>query len=147
MKLEKQVVSLELAKRLKELGVEQESLFYWKGQYAIVRNPLHKITGYKLENYTNGDAEDYSAFTCFELGELLPDKVLINHYYCILYINKNYTNTSNWCVYYSSFDGGKGCSFQAKTEAGARAQMLIYLLENKLILKENKDDEDSKCNQ
>jgi len=29
MKLEDQVCSLELAKRLKELGVEQESLFYW----------------------------------------------------------------------------------------------------------------------
>ena len=29
MKLENQVVSLEIAKSLKELGVKQESLFYW----------------------------------------------------------------------------------------------------------------------
>ena len=29
MKLENQVVSLELAKKLKELGFEQKSLFYW----------------------------------------------------------------------------------------------------------------------
>ena len=29
MKLEDQVCSLELAKKLKELGVKQDSLFYW----------------------------------------------------------------------------------------------------------------------
>jgi hypothetical protein len=31
MPLENQVVSLELAKKLKELGMKQESLFYWCG--------------------------------------------------------------------------------------------------------------------
>ena len=29
MKIESQVCSLELAKKLKELGVKQESLYYW----------------------------------------------------------------------------------------------------------------------
>ena len=29
MKLEKQVVSMEIAKRLKELGVKQESEYFW----------------------------------------------------------------------------------------------------------------------
>lgn len=33
MKLEQQVVSLELAKQLKELGVKQDSLFYWDTDY------------------------------------------------------------------------------------------------------------------
>ena len=37
MKLEDQVVSLELAKKLKELGVKQESLFYW-GYYQVSAN-------------------------------------------------------------------------------------------------------------
>jgi hypothetical protein len=30
MELEKQVVSLELAKKLKQLGVRQESFWYWE---------------------------------------------------------------------------------------------------------------------
>ena len=30
MKLEEQVCSLELAKELKELGVKQDSMFYWE---------------------------------------------------------------------------------------------------------------------
>jgi len=31
MKIEEQVCALELAKRIKELGVKQESRFYWCG--------------------------------------------------------------------------------------------------------------------
>lgn len=49
MKLEQQVVSLDLAKRLKELRVKQESVYFWKvdnthsidnGEYLIEANLL-----------------------------------------------------------------------------------------------------------
>jgi len=35
MKIKDQVISLELAKRMKELGFEQESLFYHAQQYYL----------------------------------------------------------------------------------------------------------------
>ena len=59
--LEKQVCSLELAKKLKELGVRQESIFYWE-----------KRDGWELVDDPYDDQfELYSAFTVAELGELL----------------------------------------------------------------------------
>jgi hypothetical protein len=71
--LEKQVVSLELAKRLKELGVKQESLFFWmsikdddgKDCWAVKYGPLETFYGIPVD-------ENISAFTVAELGEMLP---------------------------------------------------------------------------
>lgn len=112
MKLEQQVTSLELTKRLKELGVKQESAFYWHGglQYPyLVQRP-------------NG-SDTISAFTVAELGEMLPA------------LCKTWQNINGWsCEHWND----KGNCFDGKiihevTEADARAKMLIYLLENKLI--------------
>lgn len=127
MKLEDQVVSLELAKKLKELGVKQESLWYWyhpaiepedsdlvlnsrgrvlNGDFAEVQT---RLSGYEIK-------EKYSAFTVTELGEILPPR----------------------CTTYRLEFGSFICresnyEIQADTEANARAEMLVYLLENKLI--------------
>ena len=65
MPLEHQVCSHELAKRLAELGVRQESVFWWVDG---------KLT------YTGGRASHapqqggIAAFTVAELGEMLPDE-------------------------------------------------------------------------
>lgn len=69
MKLEQQCVSLELAKRLKELGVKQESVFWWQVKFSsnrvrLVQNPS---TG-----CDNDEFDWYAAFTVAELGSLLP---------------------------------------------------------------------------
>lgn len=119
--LEEQVVSLKLAKRMKELGFEQESLFYW---YANTRNVLYKDEEGVKETRRNPNFKGiiFSAFTVAELGEMLAD-------------------FGNWQTARHQ-DGGLWffapytLSFslqEAGTEADARAKMIIYLKENNLI--------------
>src|ERR1051325_10817319 len=64
MQLEQQVCSLELAKRLRELGVKQESYFYW-----FFEEYNHEPVGWRIQT----EEGDYSAFTVAELGEMLAN--------------------------------------------------------------------------
>ena len=122
MKLEDQVCSLELAKKLKELGVKQESLFYW----WFVRNDMGDDVFVSDTKPVNG-TEYWSAFTVAELGEMLPVRINggrrkyridgLPVWFC------NYAHKSNNHMH----------SISADTEADARAAMLVYLLENNLI--------------
>ena len=74
MKLEYQCTSLELSKRLKELGVKQESLFYWYYCYPN-GNPPSKWT---IQYSTNGLMSDrYSAFTVAEHLAILPHRITL----------------------------------------------------------------------
>lgn len=85
MKLENQVTSLELSKRLKELRVKQKSLFYWS---EVVDNfhekpsllysskgkiPENKSGFYKATDGSGWEENFFSAFTVAELGEYLKD--------------------------------------------------------------------------
>lgn len=66
MPLEKQVVSLDLAKRLKELGVKQESVWYW-----VYFDGMSKWIVEPDLFYGDKKVERYSAFTVVELYALL----------------------------------------------------------------------------
>lgn len=119
MTLEQQCVSFELAKRLKGLGVKQESVFWWveytdgHGEKEMW-HVQHNHTGYK---------QYFSAFTVAELGSILE----LNHANCC------YCHTDKgWLVQWYD-DYGNGVDKCTDTEADARAKMLIYLIENKLI--------------
>ena len=118
MELSKQVVSLELAKRLKELGVKQDSLFYWQGT-----EKLHYVINFEKQFEWAG-CENYLAFTTAELGEMLPAKIATH---------KIDSENQYYCCFDNSASPITGISIMEKTEADARAKMLIYLLENKLI--------------
>lgn len=124
MKLEDQVCSLELAKRLKELGVKQESLFYWHPEdYAARRRdipPKWFLVDSKCLHPHLRNGEACSAFTVGELGEILP---------------KGFSSG------FRDISAGFRCTCRSKTiraiygrnEADARAKMLIHLLENKPV--------------
>lgn len=118
MRLEEQVCGLELAKKLKELGVKQESIFYWRD----LQNVGWRVTPHDQTEHRAYDS--VSAFTVAELGEMLRiDNSMLAHPTSIgCYWGKK------WCFY----EWGKLLA-KADTEADARAKMLIYLLENKII--------------
>lgn len=118
MKLEQQVVSLELAKKLKSLGVKQESAFYWvyskmSSFWQVLYGPYH------------GGADTIAAFTVAELGEMLPNNKVhtlkwFGQFYCEAWddvVEK--TNPITRCV--------------SDTEADARAKMLVYLIEQGIV--------------
>lgn len=117
MKLEQQVVSLELAQKLKELGVKQESLFWWHTDKAFIGDDHMYVVSYGKT--TNPFAIDmYSAFTVAELGEMLPKQ----------YRSWKSGDDKEWIC-----DTWASTVQRAETEADARAKMLVYLLENNLI--------------
>ena len=131
LKLEQQVCSLELAKRLKELNVKQESFFIWKQcinkQLACYQIPT--VSTHK--NVDNDDEIIASAFTASELGEMLPDRIKIEGDSLLSWLVCEKLGDAYWVKYYRHMGD---CTLReyADTEADARAKMLIYLLENKL---------------
>lgn len=133
MELEKQVANLELSKRLKELGVNQESLFYWDMfDQEDDGSPLYKISA----DCNRYDASDYAAFTVAELGEMLPSN--LNHAVpddipTGMWLNFDKSDDGEWIIGYGEDGINHHEVLEGKTEADARAKMLIYLLGNKLI--------------
>jgi hypothetical protein len=72
--IEDQVVSLELSKQLKEIGIKQKSLFWHRTNVGNDENIklVHCIGLYGIE-----DDETWSAFTASELIEILPNSIFI----------------------------------------------------------------------
>lgn len=118
MKLEDQFSSLAPSQRLKELGVKQESLFYW------ITNGAGESKIFINRELCGNFVESYSAFTVAELGEMLPRfvnslplKFAMKGTVIVLLDKKG-----DWLW-----------QAEATTEADARAKMLIYLIEKGLV--------------
>lgn len=125
MRLEDQVCSLDLAKRLKELGCRQESAFYWVTEH---NEPFDKgwVLMLSEDILERGfiARQKISAFLVSELGEMLP-----NYFGSI-------SRSEDW--FCGNFSGNRWHpndeeSQRAGTEANARAAMLVYLIETGVI--------------
>jgi len=150
MKLEQQVCSLELSKKLKELGVKQESLFFYNSKTMELQKGFTSHTDRKGIHHWS-----ISAFTVAELGEMLPKSICIYKKSKKKLRYKWLTGTFYHPYFYYPIENDKGYGFGlmyttyvwfetqndkdilhaelAHTEANVRAKMLIYLLENKLL--------------
>lgn len=108
--------------------VKQESLFYW--HVATLGMGADKVR-FGDEQHRDGTTPLYSAFTVAELGEMLPNDV--ND--AALMMDKTSDEYRVWYANPNEDDWPFDLSIVriARTEADARAKMLIYLLENKLI--------------
>ena len=145
MNLEQQVCSLDLAKRLNELGVKYESLLWWNGALEWVEKEVSNHGGgisrvmvedEKLTWNISRVPSDhpsckasYAAFTVAELGEMLKSKYVRSSWVWLPDLEEGLPKENKWhCIV-----GGQVEGFTADREADARAKMLIYLIENKLI--------------
>ena len=137
--LEKQVTCRELSQKLKELGIKQNSVWYWI---------ITSTTNYHL-SLVDGDKrllpkdrnDWYSAFTVSELGEILPSPLEVEHedvnaYY---YLHSWKTMKSYVCEYLFMTSGGEIQKYKTlyyqigDTMADAMATMLIYLIQHNII--------------
>lgn len=127
MEIIKQVCGLELSKKLKGLGCKQESLFYWTRPFDGKRHYKH-ILDYKESMCWDEDCKHnpISAFTVAELGEMLNEYIFF----------EGRTIGNKWL-----FSFGDQQAVYGETEVEARAKMLIYLLENKLIPDKQESEE------
>lgn len=125
MKLENQVCTLEQAKKLKELGIDQETEFYFRmGKIWHFREVTDWPNQEQLYDLIQSGAEGeriFAAYTVAELGEMLP----------IGFYSVACADHSDWlCDNQNYATANIGAS---KNEAECRAAMLIHLIESKLI--------------
>lgn len=122
MRLDNQVVSLELSKRLKELGVKQESYFAWD----FWAKPFVTLFPNYLKDHPDNQLDRIiAAFTVAELGEMLPTEV---HGGFIEYWKKYWEGGIKHMVSCKIIG-----TLSALTEADARAKLLIYLIEKGIV--------------
>jgi len=143
--IQTKVTSLQISKRLRGLGVKQESEFYWReidDCYGL-RNELNytnygdQITkcsalGHDTHNHSiEGTVKYYSAFLAEELGEMLPEMIEYNEEKFWLVIKK-YEN--DWQVFYNNSKEQNIHWTDSHTLTNSMALMLEYLITNKLII-------------
>lgn len=141
--VEQQVCSLELATKLKQLGIEQKSLFYWakffylegkSHQWGVEAKEQNELEAHEYGHTKIEDVENYSAFTVAEIGEMLPQILKIKKIKYQLFISV--AMDKKWFVVYADetdYHNNAPIKFMiCNTMANAMAEMLVYLIEHNL---------------
>lgn len=129
-----EVCSWKIAKELKELGVPQESMWYWQwngvaGHYFLRTKKEIDNSVYPYEHY-------YSAFTVTESCKELPKSILVKNYICVLFIQ---TGNLGWNICYTNYSGRYGSpDIYDQVLANACAKMRIFLIKGEKLKKEDK---------
>jgi len=139
MELEKQVVSLENAKRLKELNAHQAgSRFYW---YGSTEPSTLWYYAFLADHPDFNQNEIYSAFTVAELGEMLPVEIISDE--GVRYDLNIWKSKEGWNVAYWWDEDNRrivktmSITFNEKNLADAMARTLISLIEQDLYDPQN----------
>ncbi len=131
--LEKQVVSLELATKMRSLSAPEGTLYYWYvhemwGVDEEYKNSICVGPEYNKWNYPLVSWEHYPAYTVAELGEMLPyglPSCKLKNGDFGSYIPHTHSLHPKFASFIISKD--------AKTEADARALLWIHLNDNNLL--------------
>lgn len=140
MEIEKQVCSPELSNKLNELGVKQNSFWFW----LKIEDGYGLTPGFSIISTQGNIINKISAFTSAELGEILPGKVerRINSDMRTgdLSVFKEWWDKDKflWRTCYTLLGYDRALkifpgSFLEETEADSRAKMLIYLIEQGIV--------------
>lgn len=134
--------TLEQSKRLRELGVDAPSMFYWR----LINEPI----GYK-DNHEYWELcydrplkcikESCPAYSVGELGDMIPDTYVSydsDWQYRPYKQDYHHTQQKEWKFDnpFTEYNKDTKVLGGAKTEAQARAAMLIWLIENNHITAE-----------
>lgn len=141
MKLEQQVCSLELSKKLKQLGLNKESYFLWLEIDTSTTTLNHDTIGgiewilIPSDSIEVTMAKGFAAFTVAELGERLPSILEFEDTEPDQYLQSGKLNEHCWDICYVNAHNIQinDATCAAENEADARAKMLIYLIENNLL--------------
>lgn len=117
MKLENQVCSFEYSKKLKEIGIKQDSLFLWR-RYIPIKGSTYIRPEWKISIH-KGSSNNYdliSAFTASELGKIAKG----------LFFHVSIGDDGLWSLYFSPDCGtDNSYSFVDANLAECMAKMII----------------------
>lgn len=139
MELENQVCSLDQSKRLMELGVVQESFHQWiigTPSVTTMDNECWMISRTACFGVAPEDwGLTYSAYTTTELGIMLPSEIRSKDHNVIEVSDERHLPLNEQALKYPYHITQKGVYKSIgryRTEAHARAALLIHILENYL---------------